>query len=418
MDDTSENPDGDKVLHQLREVDETTLRFSPWGLGGKLAPADSAAYLAELMSHAQLADAVPEDVRLSFERVRTAFMYGLLDYDLFSAAYSLGHLVLEGALRTRFITYYENAVPVLRDGAKDVLSASSFADYYAELRRSRKRGQKLRLAAEPPETLPQGYPDLYAWARRRGLLIGQRNVGVFGSIVRLRNYIAHPEGHMVDMPPSVFRFLRDLTEIVNKLWGYDTEGGRLFPGPVTRWARAAALAPDGHGAVTFGSLAQVRAEADRDDWTYAVYLAVAEEELTTIGAPTPGGIGFAHTPGFQMTNYPAQLLWGPGARNELLAVLDGFSDVDPADQVEFLDRCFYIRATAAGGIEFPRAPHDVCGLELNDESASWHVLRADFPMDAYALLRNGDHLADPKILRRAIVAELRGDRAARIHASC
>lgn len=36
------------------------------------------------------------------------------------------------------------------------------------------------------------------------------------------------------MPPSVFRFLRDLTEIVNRLWGHDTEGGRLFPGPITR----------------------------------------------------------------------------------------------------------------------------------------------------------------------------------------
>ena len=121
MPDEPRNVQGEQILKQLREADETTLRFSPWGLGGRLEPAVSAAYLAELMSHACLVDTVPEDVRLSFERVRTVFMHGLLDYDLFTAAYSLGHLVLEGALRTRFITYYEGGIPILRDGTKEVL---------------------------------------------------------------------------------------------------------------------------------------------------------------------------------------------------------------------------------------------------------------------------------------------------------
>jgi hypothetical protein len=411
------NPDGQNILDRLREVDETTLRFSPWGLGGRLDPADSAAYLAELMNHARLVDAVPEDIRLSFERVRTTFMYGLLDYELFTAAYSLGHLVLEGALRSRFITYYENAIPILRDGRQEILPVASFAQYYDTVREGRKRGQKLKLAGEPPERLPQGYPDLYAWARRRGLLIGQRNVGVFGSIVRLRNFIAHPEGHMVDMPPSVFRFLRDLTEIVNRLWGHDTAGGRLFPGPIARWVRAAALAPEGRGSVTFGSLAQVRLETDRADWTYAVYLAAVEEDLTTIGAPTPGEIGFTYRPGFQTTAYPAQLLWGPGAWDELIASLDQFSDESSTDSVAFLDRIFYVRITTAGGIELPRDRQDVLDTETDDDSAIWHVLRTDFPADAFVLVRDREHAPEPEATRRAIVAELPGDRAARAHAA-
>lgn len=417
MDDQSRNPDGQNILDRLREADEATLRFSPWGLGGRLDPADSAAYLAELVNHARLVDAVPEDIRLSFERVRRTFMYGLLDYDLFTSAYSLGHLVLEGALRNRFITYYENAVPILRDGTEDVLSVTSFDQYYEALRQGRKRGSKLKLAGDPPEPLPRSYPDLYAWARRRGLLTGQRNIGVFGSIVRLRNFIAHPEGHMVDMPPSVFRFLRDLTEIVNRLWGHDTEGGRLFPGPIARCARVAALAPDGRGSVTFSSLAQVRT-TDRADWTYAVYLAAAEEDLTTIGASTPGGIGFTYRPGFQTTNYPARLLWGPGARDELIARLDQFSDESPTDEVPFLDRIFYIRVTTAGGIELPRDRRDVLDTETDDDSAIWHVLRTDFPLDAFVLIRNREHASEPDSARRAIVAELRGDRAARADAAC
>lgn len=415
--DQPQNLDGDQILNQLREADETTLRFSPWGLGGRLEPSSSAAYLAEMMSHATLVEAVPEDVRLSFERVRTVFMHGLLDYDLFSAAYSLGHLVLEGALRTRFITYYKDGIPILRDGSEEVLAVSSFAQYHRVLRSARKRRQKLQLGGDKPEPLPQGYPDLYAWARHRGLLIGQRNIGVFGSIVKLRNYVAHPEGHMVDMPPNVFRFLRDLTEIVNRLWGHNNEGGRLFPGPIARWARAAALAPDGRASLTFSSLAQVRSETDRADWTYGVFLAAAEEDLITIGAQTPGGLGFTYVSGFQITAYPAELLWGPGRWDELVASLGQFSEHSPVDQVSFLDRNFYIRVTPHGGIELPRDRRDVLATEFDDDSATWHVLRADFPMDAFVLIRDREHAPDPELTRRAVITDLSGDRAARAHAA-
>ena len=122
----------------------------------------------------------------------------------------------------------------MRNGVEDTLVVSTFADYHGALRAARRRREKLRLRATPDEGLPRGYPDLYEWARHRELLIGQRNVGVFGSIVRVRNYIAHPEGHMVDMPPSVFRLLRDVAEIINRLWGHDTDGGRLFPKPIPR----------------------------------------------------------------------------------------------------------------------------------------------------------------------------------------
>ena len=231
---------------------------------------------------------------------------------------------------------------------------------------------------------------------------------MFGSIVKLRNYVAHPEGHTVDMPPDVFRFLRDLTEIVNKLWGCDTEGGRLFPGPIARWARAAALAPDTRGAVTFTTLAQVRAETNRADWTYAVYLAGAEEDLTTIGAATPGGIDFTYKLGLQTTDYPVELLWGPGAWSELVASLNQFSDDSPIDHVAFLDRLFYVRVTKLGGIERPRDRHDVLATDFNDGSAIWHVLRTDFPADAFVFVRDHEHI-DPHVRRRTLVSHLKGD---------
>jgi hypothetical protein len=68
------NANGVEILDRLREAGETTLRFSAWGFGGQLKPSDSAAYLSSLLSHARLVDAVPEDVRSGFERVRKALV--------------------------------------------------------------------------------------------------------------------------------------------------------------------------------------------------------------------------------------------------------------------------------------------------------------------------------------------------------
>lgn len=149
--------DGDEILEELRRVDERTLHFSPWGLGGKLEPAASARFLAESLTYATLADEVPEDVRLNFERARTLFRYGLLDYDLFSTAYDLGHLALEGALRHRFVSYYGGSVPIWRDGVADILEAGTFDDYRKAVAAGRHQGPRLRLREEHPEGLPSGY---------------------------------------------------------------------------------------------------------------------------------------------------------------------------------------------------------------------------------------------------------------------
>jgi len=408
---------GEAMLDELRRVDETTLRFSPWGFGGRLEPSSSARFLSESLTYAALVDAVPEELRLNFERVRKLFLYGLLEYEFFSAAYDLAHLALEGALRHRFATYYEGRIPVWRDGAPDALVVSSFDEYYDALVAARKQREKLRLREQRSEALPRGYAELYGWARRRGLLIGQRNVGVFGSIVKLRNYVAHPERHRVDMPPDVIRLLRDVAEIVNRLWGEDTEGGRLFPTPIRRRPRAAALSPNREAAVTFGSLQLVPAERDKRDWTYAVFLAADGEELIEFDWEKPGCQRFLHTAGFQMTQYPAELVWGPGSWEELVAVIDAFDDQKPIDAVAFLDRVFYIRVSEdAARPEFPRSASGVVDLELGDASAVWYVITADFPMDAWVFVRDSAETLAPGSNSPDAVTRLVGDKNARRHA--
>lgn len=408
---------GDEILEELRRVDERTLRFSPWGLGGQLEPSTSARFLAESLTYATLAEAVPEDVRLNFERVRNLFLYGLLDYDLFSAAYDLGHLALEGALRHRFVTYYESSVPIWRDGVADTLAAASFDGYREAVAAARKQGQRLQLREDEAEGLPRSYTDVFAWARRRSLLVGQRNIGVFGSLVKLRDHVAHPERHRIDMPPEVIGLLQDVAEIINRLWGHETEGGRLFPAPISRRPRAAALSPDRQAAVTFGSLPLVPLERDKRDWTYALFLAADGEELVEFDWESPGHQRFLYTPGFQMTQFPAELLWGPGSQDELIAALQDFNDQTPTDTVAFLDRVFYIRTTeGASRPDFPRSATDVLDLHLDDASAVWYVMRADAPMDAWVLVRDAADMLAQNSRRTGFISRLVGDQQVHHHA--
>ena len=120
----------------LCAVDDLTLHFWPGGLAGALMqPKDSLRYLQESIAGAQLVDVVPEEVRDNFERVRKTFLYGLLEYDLFTVADDDARLILEGALRNRFVSYYEGQITILRAEEKKVLSVPSFDDLYKRLRR-------------------------------------------------------------------------------------------------------------------------------------------------------------------------------------------------------------------------------------------------------------------------------------------
>lgn len=406
-------PEGDEILEALRRVDETTLIFNPWGIGGRLDPSSSALFLSRLLARATLADDVPEDVRLNFERVRKLFLHGLLEYEFFSLAFDVSHLVLEGALRHRFVTYYKHEVPVLRDGAPDILAAQTFDRYYDTMSSPTNRG--LRLNERRDEGLPRTFPDLFAWARRRRLLVGQRNIGLFGSLARVRTYVAHPERYRPGGPPEAIRTLEDVAEIINRLWHHDTEGGRLFPTPVKRRPRAAALSPDRTAAVTFGSLPQVPFERDKTDWTYAVFLAADVEELIDFDWESPGHQRFSRIPGHDVTQYPMDLLWGPGEWKSLVAVLSEFDDTKAIDAVRFLDRVFFIRVGGEGA-ELPRVAADVVAHAGKSKSATWQVICADFPLDAFAFVRAREASPDGVVLGANRIARLVGDERARSYA--
>jgi hypothetical protein len=392
--------DGDALLSALTAPDEMTLRFSPWGLGGRLRPQDSARFLVDQMAQCTLHDAVPDDIRANFARVQKVFIYGLVEYDLFTVAIDETHLALEGALRARFVDHYGSAIPLLVDREPETLTVTTFNDLYEYLGDA-PRGTKIQLAEDPPERVPRSYGALYAWARRRGLLTGQRNVGTFASLVKRRNWIAHPERHTVRMPPDVTRLIRDAAEIINRLWGQDTPGGRLFPGPIARRPRLVAISPDGESAKTldFDGLAD---EQEDDVWTYLLVLAAEHETLWDHDRDNPGRITFAVRPGLQTTEYPADVLHDPCDLAGMRTFIEGV-DEDEGDEVEFHDRVFYIRVND-DRVDLPRSPADLIdAAPAAEDGDQWYALRADHPNDAFCAVR--DHRDD---LSNASSVELLG----------
>jgi hypothetical protein len=230
------------ILRALQTPDEATLAFNSFGLGGRLEPEDAAEFQAATIARAVLADNVPEDVRNNFERARKLHLYGVLEYEFFTAAGDYALLVLEGALRARFLAFYSDGIPLVRREAEELLRARTFEDV-----RAAARGAKLRGADGSTHRLPLGADALLSWARREQLLAGTRAKIIEGILSERRNHAAHPVGHAINMPVDSARTLRDVAETINKLWGHDTPGGRLFPAPVARQPRVAAVAPDGDG---------------------------------------------------------------------------------------------------------------------------------------------------------------------------
>jgi hypothetical protein len=128
------------TMAELLGLDDMTCAFWPSGMSGALmSPDDSLRYLRDLIALACLVDEVPEAVRENFARVRKTYLYGLMEYDMFTVAHDDARLILEGALRVRFLTYYESQIPISRKGVDMTLQPSSFD----ELREMVKGGDKL-----------------------------------------------------------------------------------------------------------------------------------------------------------------------------------------------------------------------------------------------------------------------------------
>jgi hypothetical protein len=359
-------------LAELQTPDELALIFNPIGLGPPISPDVAADHQAQMIERAVLVENVPAAVRDNFERARKLHLYGLLEYEFFTAAGDYAVLVLEGALRLRFLSYYENKVPVFRGTRPGVIDADDFEPIL------RARGNVRLRRGDLREPLPRHLKRLLDWARSERLLPGRRTRIVDRALVFFRNHAAHPVDRTIDDPVGSARMLRDVAEYINCLWGVRAEDGRLFGGPLRRRARVAAVHPDGSSSAM--DLHHVSGLcADEQEGTFAVFLAADDEALTLPFR------GFAYQEGFQATVYPCDRLWA-GGREELVARIEAGEFIDVEDRVEPRDRTFLVRAVD-GGPDLARSPQDL--LRCTDPpQGAWIAMVADDPHEAFGHVRD------------------------------
>ncbi|WP_447002502.1 hypothetical protein ACRAKI_22600 [Saccharothrix isguenensis] len=121
-----------RTLEELRTPDEPTQYFTPYGLGitHMLTPEAALAHQHTMLAGTDLVDEVAEGNRLRFERVRTLYLHGVLDYEFFTVVGDYARLVVEHALRDRFVAFYQHRIALLNtsSGLECTEHVDSFED--------------------------------------------------------------------------------------------------------------------------------------------------------------------------------------------------------------------------------------------------------------------------------------------------
>jgi hypothetical protein len=348
---------------------------------GTLHPDDAATFQQQVIAHCNLASEVTEGTRNGFERLRTLHSYGILCYEAFTVADDLAWLLLEQALRERFIAFFDGVIPLINAKTGEVrpLTSNHFEVVDSAFRSggSHAKGRwQVPLSSGSQVDFRGSMKQLLEWARREQLLEGQRNKRLEPIFVRMRNSVAHLHYHLA-MPPDSARTICDLGEIINRLWGHSTSGGRLYPAPLERQVLIVAWTLGTSPAHTILRDYQLATFTDPGDWECIIVRAVFEDE----------GV-WEFESQYERSHFPSEFLWGPGTREEALGWMN--ENQPEGDTATYLDRVFAVRIYD-GRASLARRPEVAIALPPDRRSGRWLLLRADFPNYAFA---HGRHVKD------------------------
>ncbi|GIF48197.1 hypothetical protein DFJ67_3518 [Asanoa ferruginea] len=371
-------------LAQLRETDERTQRFTPLGLGldRMLTPESAATYHQETVAQIDLADAVAQGTRDAFERLRKIRAYGVLCYEIYTLVNDHALLVIEQALRDRFIHFHDGSCTfVHRDGHEKTITITDYDDVYKAAKRfPARRGYQLVVGRGPAAVEFNGMLDgLRKWARAAGVLRGQRNRRIEQVLATLRNSVAHPSSTHLLTPVDCAETLRDLAEFINQLWGVPTPGGRLYPAPVER--DALFIGWNANGSVTLAPADHLSAGLVRLDQIEQCAIVRA---VFCPGTRLEDPDLYYFDSRYENTRLPTEYLWGPGSPTEAATWLTTTSPT--RDFVDLLDQVFAIRHEG-DRVYRPMKPGVVALLDPADQSGHWYLVQADTPQDAYLHIR-------------------------------
>ncbi len=207
------------AYEQLITPDERSQAFGP-----RVSAERWLQMMQDGLGRLDLVGGVGPNTKQSFERLRTLFCYGLLCYDLFTVVDDLSLLLLEQALGERFVEYYGGRVPLVHiDGRTDEIAVHGFQQVYDALSRDggHRKGWKLRASPGTNMYFRGSLDHLLSWARKVGLLKGQRSRVMERLLVKMRHRVAHPHGYSLTMPGQTA--LSDLSAFINQLWGAPTQ---------------------------------------------------------------------------------------------------------------------------------------------------------------------------------------------------
>lgn len=366
------------TLDQLRQPDERSLVFGPF-VG--TVPNDRAAAILEhrqrTIGGTDLVPNVPEPIRQNFDRLRLAYVYGVLCYEIFTVVEQAVFFLLEHALGERLLEHYDHTLPLVNWKTRDEkpLRVHNFPQVHEALRGKGGSHRKGEWALESPHGELQHFTgsvtNLLKWARAQGFLRGQRSRWSEGFLVDRRNHAAHPAWHEIHSPADAAEAIRDVAELVNQLWGSATPGGRLFPAPIERTPIAVGWNTGGdEWAVT---LCQNLRTYGKDDWLYVLVRGVFRDDDLT-----------SYSTDYELTTFPTEWLWGPGSHHEAIDWLD--REQPQPDTVDYLDRKLLVRVVG-DNVELPRRPEVAAASDDAREEGIWHLVLADFPLVAYGHVR-------------------------------
>jgi hypothetical protein len=351
------------VLSALAELREPDPRSMMWIVGGATAPEDAAEYHKRVMAQFDVPDSVPETVRKSFDRIRSIYRQGLFCYDLYTVAGDQARLLIELALKERFVEFYGGTV-LFTDGQGNpqTVTASDFDEVYRGIRKAdgRPKHWKIQLrSGRPGFQFTGGLAGLLRWARGEGLLSGQGDRMRDVIRKRSRDRVAHP-GYHLEMPDHAVRAIADAAHVIRQLWGAQS-GMSVVRYPVllswtdTEVTRSVSGSFD--QLVRGGNPECVIILADPDDLDLFDYDSL-----------------------FESTNSPCDLLWGPGDPAHALEWLAGHNP-EP-DKAGTVDRLFLLQYRG-DRLSLPRSPAIAAALGPSERDGTWYLIRADVPSYAF-----------------------------------
>ncbi|WP_446210359.1 hypothetical protein [Micromonospora sp. IBSANI012] len=331
---------------------------------------DALAFQRSLIADAVLADAVPSDLRNSFERLRHKHSLGLVDYEQFTDVADAAVGLDEPALRARFAEFYRGQpIPFTdKEGRPQPLTSDRYDDIAERLHKD-----ALFLPSDNgrPVRFRGMLTDLLRWARDHRLLRGQRVRRHEGLVVEMRNHLSHARPDHIHTPVDATIGLHDLAEFINQPWGVAIPGGRRYPAPVQREVLAIGWSP------TTGARAITRAEnlttEEDPSWRWLLLRAVTDDyEVERFDSR------------YVTTRLPAEYLSGPGRADDAVAWLA--SHQPPANETDPVDRLYLLRHDG-NMLYLPQTPEVFAATPPEQRRGQWRLLRADNGNDAFVCVR-------------------------------